>query len=166
MRTSSTRSREPAAWSAASADAAAVELRERVGERLPRHAPLGLVLAAAPDPVVLLGDVDELEEERERPQHGRLPLEAEPGDGGAERLARAAGAGVAREGADPLLVVEQVLALLLDEHAPEQVSEQADVGAESGVGRHASQPRETRKPASGEPAVASAKDPSRLGARA
>ena len=116
-----------------------VELREGVGERLARNAPLGLVLAAPADPVVLLGDVDELEEERERSQHGGLALEAEPGDRVAERDARASRACIAGERANPLLVVEELLALLLDEHAPEQIAEQANVGAECGVGRHRSQ---------------------------
>ena len=137
MRTSSTRSRAPAACSARLVDPAVVELRERLGERLARDATLGLVLAAAADAVVLLGDVDELEEERERPQHGGLPLVLERGDRLAELVARASGAGIAGESANPLLVVEQLLALLLDEHAPEQVAEQAHVGAEGGVGGHA-----------------------------
>ena len=136
MRTSSTRSRAPAACSVGLVDPAPVELRERVGERLARHPALGLVLAAPADPVVLLGDVDELEEERERPQDGTLTLEAERGDRVAERTPRSAGARVARERADPLLLVEEVLALLLDEHPPEQVAEEAHVGAERGVGRH------------------------------
>ena len=46
-------------------------------------------------------------------------------------------AGIAGERADPLLVVEQILPLLLDEDAPEEVAEQAHVGPESGVGGHA-----------------------------
>ncbi len=117
-------------------DATAVEVPERIGERLARDPALGLVLASPADPVVLLGDVDELEEERERPQHGRLALESERGDRDAERLARPAGAGVARKRADPLLVVEQVPPALLDQHAPEQISEQANIGAQCRVGRH------------------------------
>ena len=60
----------------------------------------------------------------------------ERGDRLAERVARPAGAGVAGESADPLLVVEQLLPFLLDEHPPEQVAEQAHVGAEGGVGGH------------------------------
>ena len=139
-------SRAPAAWSSASSIPLRVELRERVGERLARHPSLGLVLAPAPDPVVLLGDVDELEEQRERPQHRALRARAR-----APRPRRASAprepprARVARERPDPLLVVEEVLALLLDEHAPEQVAEQAHVGAESGVGRHATA-REAARP--------------------
>ena len=69
-------------------------------------------------------------------KHGGLPVVIERGDRLSERVARASGARVAGERPDPLLVVEQLLALLLDEHAPEQVTEQADVGAESGVGGH------------------------------
>ena len=118
-------------------DACALELAERVGERLPRHAALVLVLAPAPDPMVLLGDVGELEEERERAEHGRLLLEAELRDRLPERLPRAAGARIAGERPDPLLAVEQLLALLLDEDPPEQVAEQADVRAESAVCGHA-----------------------------
>ncbi len=117
-------------------DPAPVELRERIGKRLARHPSLGLVLAAPADPVVLLGDVDELEEQRERPQHGALALRAERGDRVGERLPWAAGARIAGEGADPLLVVEQILAFLLDEHLPEQIAEEADVGTEGGIGRH------------------------------
>ena len=55
----------------------------------------------------------------------------------AERAARAARARIARQRPDPLLLVEQLLALLLDEYAPEQVAEQAHVGAQGGIGRHA-----------------------------
>ena len=86
--------------------------------------------------MVLLGDVDELEEERERPQHVGLPFEPERGDGISERFARSPETCVTSEGANPLLVVQQVLALLLDEHASEQVTEQAHVRAERCVGRH------------------------------
>ncbi len=114
------------------------EPRERLGERLALHAPLALRGAAAADPVVLLGDVRELEVEGERAQHRRLLPGRERvhglgqlGRGG--RVTLPAGAG---EAADPLLELEQPLALLLDEHATEQVAEQADVPAEGGVGAH------------------------------
>ena len=113
--------------------------------------------------MVLLGDVDELEEERERPQHGGLPVVVERSDRRAERVARSSGAGITRERADPLLVVEQLLALLLDEHPPEQVSEQADVRPQRGIGRHGIQPRETLRRRPGRTGV---KNPSRLGTRA
>ena len=115
-----------------------LEQREGVRERFSRDPALGLVRAQAPDPVVLLGDVGELEEECERPQHGRLAFEPESGDLGAQRLPRAAGSpGIAGERPDPLLGVEQVLPLLLDEDAPEEISEQADVGPERAVCGHA-----------------------------
>ena len=137
MRTSSTLSRCACRLDLGLVDPAPVELRERIGERLARNPSLGLVLAAPADPVVLLGDVDELEEQRECPQHGALALGPERGDRVAERPPRAAGARIAGQGPDPLLLVEELLALLLDEHPAEQVAEQADVGTESGVGRHA-----------------------------
>jgi len=87
---------------------------------------------------VLLGDVDELEEERERALHGGLALEPEGGDRIRERRSRSASTGIAGESADPLLVVEQLLAFLLHEHAPEKVAEKPYIGAESCVGRHVS----------------------------
>jgi hypothetical protein len=77
---------------------------------------------------MLLGDVDELEEQREGAQDGGLALEADPLHGGTERRSRPAGAGVARERAESFLVVEEILSLLFDEHAPEQVAEETDVG--------------------------------------
>ena len=86
--------------------------------------------------MMLLGDVDELEEERERPQDSALALGPECGDSAPERAAGPAGSRVAGKGADPLLVVEEILALLLDENLAEQVTEEAHVGAERGVGRH------------------------------
>ena len=117
-------------------DPAPVQLRERIGERLAWNPSLGLVLAAPADPVVLLGDVDELEEQRERPQDCALPLGAERRDRSTESASRAARARIARQRPDSLFLVEELLALLLDEHAPEQVAEQAHVGAEGGIGRH------------------------------
>ena len=119
-------------------DAAALELGERVGERLARDPALGLVLAAAADPVVLLGDVDELEEERERAQDGGLALEPERCDRLAERdrasrRARASRASARMRSSSS----SSSWPSLLDEHPPEQVAEQADVGAERGVGGHA-----------------------------
>jgi len=86
--------------------------------------------------MVLLGDIDELKEQRERPQHGALALRAERCDRVGESLPWAAGAGITGKAADPLLVVEEILALLLDENLPEQITEEADVGTESGIGRH------------------------------
>ncbi len=86
---------------------------------------------------MLLRDVGELEEEREGPQHRPLPVVVERGDGVAKLVARSAGARLTRERPDPLLVVEEALPTLLDEHTPEQVAEQPHVRAKGGVGRHA-----------------------------
>ena len=116
------------------ADAGVAQARHRVGERLPRHPALVLVLAPPPQPVVLLGDVGELEEERERPQHRGLLLELESADRLLELRAIARLAGDARQAADLLLERQQLLALLLDEDLAEHVAEQADVGAELRVG--------------------------------
>ena len=95
-----------------------------------------LVGAPAPQPVVLLGDVRELEEDAERPQHDGLALERKRRDRLLERLALPAAARPARERADPLDEVEYFLPLLLDEHAPEEVAEQADVRTQAGIGSH------------------------------
>ena len=88
--------------------------------------------------MVLLGDVRELEVERERAQHARLPLERQRLDGLLELLVRRAGTRRAGQRAHPLDVLEQRLALLLDEDAPEQVAEQADVSAQRRLGLHGS----------------------------
>ena len=113
----------------------AVEPRERLVERL-RHDPLlARVGAPAADPVLLLGDVRELEVERERPQHARLPLERQ------RRRPRPRGRRAARRRAPParaphaLDVREERLVLLLDEHLPEQVAEHANVAPERRIGR-------------------------------
>ncbi len=118
-------------------DPAAVELRKRVGKRLVLDAAFGLVLAAPADAMVLLRDVDELEEERERALDCSLAFEPECCNRICERHSRSASARVAGESANPLLVVEQTLAFLLHEHTPEKVTEKPHIGAKSGVGRHA-----------------------------
>ena len=88
-----------------------------------------LVFAAPSQTVVLLGDVGELEEERERALHVALLRDAQPGDRVGERLGLAlAAADRARERANPLLEGEEAASLLLDEHPPEQLAEQAHVG--------------------------------------
>ncbi len=86
--------------------------------------------------MVLLGDVRELEEERERPLHGRLALEPEPGDRVTEPGPRAALARSPGQRPHALLVVQQRLPLLLDEHAAEHIAEQPDIGPKCGVGGH------------------------------
>ena len=63
-----------------------VETGEGVLERLARDAALVLVGAPAPEPVVLLGDVRELEEDAERAQDDGLALERQRRDRLLERL--------------------------------------------------------------------------------
>jgi hypothetical protein len=60
------------------------ESGDRLCQRLARHALLVLVLAPPAQPVVLLGEVDELEVDAERPQHERLPPRCERGDRAAQ----------------------------------------------------------------------------------
>jgi hypothetical protein len=67
-------------------DARLVEPRERVRQGLPLQASLGLVLAPPPDAVVLLGDVDQLEEERESAQDVGLPAARQRRDRVSKRL--------------------------------------------------------------------------------
>jgi hypothetical protein len=104
-----------------------IEPGEGLLERLGEHALLVRVDAAAADAVLLLRDVRELEVGRERAQDARLALERELAHRCGEVVLRAAGPRRACEAAQPLDVVEQALVLLLDEHAAEQVAEQADV---------------------------------------
>ena len=120
----------------------ALEPGDRVVERLRGHPLLELVGAEPAHTVMLLGDVRELEVQPEGPQHARLALERQRLHRLLELLVWRPGARLACERPHPLDVREQRLALLLDEDAPEQVAEQADVPAErgiSGLGRcHAS----------------------------
>ena len=116
-------------------DLAGRDAGERLLERLGQHALLLRVGAPAADPVLLLRDVRELEVERERAEDARLPLEREAGDSGGEIVVRRAVARRPRERADALDVGEQRLVLLLDEHLPEQVAEQADVAPQRRIGR-------------------------------
>lgn len=111
-------------------DACLFESRDRIGERLTRRTPLVLVLAATAQAMVLLGEVHELEVDAEGAQDECLPLDVELGDRDAERLApRRPTGGTRRAGEQsyPLLELEDLLALLLDEHTPEDVAEEADV---------------------------------------
>ena len=111
-----------------------VELRERIGERLARDPPLRLVLAEPTDPVMLLGDVDELEEQsanarRTAPwRSGPSAMTASP------RARRDPGARVAGKSADPLLLVEELLALLLD-GARGRAGRRTTTGTEAVIGR-------------------------------
>ncbi len=86
-----------------------------------------LVLPAAAEPVVLLGDVGELEVGGERAQDRPLQLEVEALDRRAQLVRRLASASCARQAADALLEREHVLALLLDDDPPQDVAEQPDV---------------------------------------
>ena len=120
-------------------DAGLTEAGEGVGERLARRpVPTGDV-AATPDPVVLLGDVRELEVEREGAEDLRLLVEIQRRDRlrqlgpdvGVAGLACPAG-----DVADLLLARQQLHSLLLDHDAAEQVAEEADVPSERRVGGH------------------------------
>jgi hypothetical protein len=97
-----------------------------------------LVLAPPAQSVVLLGQVRELEVGRERAQDLALGLEVQRLDRLAQLGRRLAGAAGARQRADALLEVEERLALLLHDHAAEDLAEQADVSAERclAVGAH------------------------------
>ncbi len=112
----------------------AVELGESVRERLGRNALLPLVLEAPAHAVLLFRDVRELEVEREGAQDTRLALDRERRDALEQLVVRRPRTGGAREGADALDVLEQRLVLLLDEHAAEQIAEQADVAPKGRVG--------------------------------
>jgi hypothetical protein len=57
-----------------------LEQRERLGERLARCSTFALVLAATAHPMVLLGDVGEVEVDRERAEDDRLRLDVERRD--------------------------------------------------------------------------------------
>ncbi len=110
------------------------ELLEGLPERLARRVLLAVVLAPPAQPVVLLGGVRELEVDAEGPQHPRLALGGERTHGLAHErrvaeLTRAPG-----RGPDRLLGGEERLALLLDEHRPEQRPEQAHVAPQQAVG--------------------------------
>ena len=89
--------------------------------------------------MLLLGEVGELEEEREGAEDLRLLVEIQRRDRLGQLGPDVGVAGLAcppRDLADLLLAREQLLALLLDHDAAEQVSEEADVPAERRVGRH------------------------------
>ena len=117
--------------------AVVLERSEGLVEGLAQHPALPLDLSTPPDSVVLLGDVGQVEVDGERPQHDRLGLDAEQRDrlGEGPRRACVAAATEPGEQADPLLQAVHVLAFLLAEDAPEDLAEQADVGAERSVRR-------------------------------
>ena len=80
--------------------------------------------------MVLLGDVCELEVESERAQDARLPRQRQHLDRRAEVVMSRPATRRTCERAHVLDVGEQGLVLLLDEHAAEQVAEQAHVAAQ------------------------------------
>ena len=109
------------------------ELQERALERLARDATVVRVLAAAAQPVMLLGEVRELEVEAERAQDECLLARAERRVDGGDR---AVAAGRARVATDLLDELEEPRSFLLDEHGAEDRPQHAHVAAQrrSGVG--------------------------------
>ena len=119
--------------------------RDQPAERLLARAALRrqvrrlLVGAAAADPVVLLGDVGEVQELREGARHRQDLVHRHPAELGRQRVE---GAGVARaaglgEGADALHQGEALLPFPRADRLPEQLAEQPDVVAQGlvGIGR-------------------------------
>src|SRR5262249_43307172 len=103
-----------------------------IGERLGWETPLALVLRPSPDAVVLLGDVRELEVDREGAQDERLLAQVETGDERDElphRLSGTAAPGP-RELARTLLELENTRPLLFDDDGAERVSEQPNIAPE------------------------------------
>ena len=93
---------------------------------------------------MLLGDVRELEVEREGAEHERLPVERQRRNRLSQLRERrvVALACLARELPDPLYELEQPLGLLLDEHLAKEVAEQPDVRPDRGIrSAHRAMPR-------------------------
>ncbi len=112
------------------ADASFGQPAERLGQRLARDALLALVAPPAAHAVVGLGDIGELEVQPEGAQHGRRALVVERAHAGRERRLvgrRSRCPGLAGEPPHALDVGQQLLAVLLDEHAAERIADQADV---------------------------------------
>ena len=82
---------------------------------------------------MLLGDVDQLEVETERPQNVGLLAGRQHPHGVADGVDVAGFARIARTQPDPLLRLEQLVAFLLDEDLAQHVAEQPNVAAERGV---------------------------------
>ena len=91
------------------------------------------VLPAAAQAVMLLGDVDQLEVETERPQNVGLIDGRQHPHGVADGPGVVGFARIARTQPDPLLRLEQLVPFLLDEDLAQDVAEQANVAAEWGV---------------------------------
>ena len=107
----------------------AVEPLERILERLPRDASFVCVFAEPSQPMMLLGEVRELEVEAEGAEDQRLLARAQPR---IDLHDRARVARCARIPADALDELEQPLTFLLDEHRAEDRPQHADVAAERG----------------------------------
>jgi hypothetical protein len=84
--------------------------------------------------VVLLGDVDELEVQRERADDRGLLHRLEVANRLTERIARRTLSRLARQQANPLFGVEEIRPRLLDHDAAEYVPEESDVPPKPGVG--------------------------------
>ena len=110
---------------------------------LPCNATLLSVAPPPARPVMLLGDVGQLEVDGERPEDARLARrEKAPYFGDDVRRARDFLPRIARAKADPLDRRQQLLTLLLDDDLPEQPTEDADISPKR-VGAHARQYRPT-----------------------
>ena len=127
-------------------DAVRQQRRERVLERgaLRRRLRIALVLAAPADAVVLLGDVGQVQEVRERAGDRQRLVQRHPAEEvreGAERggITRPP---LLRQGAHALHALEDAIARLLADRVAQQAAQVADVPAEarvriSGFGGHA-----------------------------
>ena len=120
---------------------AGAQARDRLADGVvdrPAARPAG-TRAQGADPVPLLGEVDELEVDRERVADGGELPEIEVADPGGHALAiavrlrrgrRVVAAGRDHPAADPLHQDEQLRAALLGDHLPEERAEQPDLAAE------------------------------------
>jgi hypothetical protein len=100
--------------------------------------PQPLAVAEHADPLAVLGDVDEIEEDAERPGDELCLIFRERLDAGGERSFRLviAGPAVVGEGADLRHEGEGLGAGEPPEHVAEEVVEEANVTAEQVVGGH------------------------------
>jgi hypothetical protein len=103
-----------------------VEQLGGLGERLALEIARRVVLAPAPDPLALLGDVRELQLQRARADVGLDLVVAEPLQAVHQRLARAlvALAQLGRGAVDPAHALGEAGAVLLGEHGVERAREQ------------------------------------------
>ena len=117
---------------------------ERGPKRLARDPTLLAVAPSPARPMMLLGDVGQLEVDGERPENARLVRPRQtPNLGDDVSLARHLLPRIARTKADALDRRQQLLALLLDDDLPEHPPEGADVSPKR-VRAHARQYRPTR----------------------